>query len=150
MVDYTKPIAVAYIGPSVVPLTNLNAGYTMYQVDASTFEITGSQVYFANISNSLIWTTPEWEFEYDARAAYTPVISGGWPLTAPLNATFWHKVTEAMLENTSVAQMYSTYETKSSVVTPACDTADCARRKVCYIRSGSATLGRACPRAPSS
>ncbi|KAK5099176.1 hypothetical protein LTS08_005755 [Lithohypha guttulata] len=130
MVDYNKPIAVAYIGPSVVPLTNLNAGYTMYQVDDLTFEIMGSQVYFANISNSLTWTTPEWEFEYDARTAYTPVISGGWPATAPLNATFWHKVTEAMLENTSVAQMYSTYETKSSVVTPACDTGECARRKV--------------------
>lgn len=147
MVDYSKPLAVAYIGPSVVPLTNLNAGYTLYQVDSGTFDITGSQVYFANISNSLSWTSPEWEFEYDARNAYAPAVSGGWPSTAPLNATFWHKVTESMLGNTSLAQMYATYETKSSVVTPACNTTACAARKVCNIRSGSAFLGRLCPKA---
>ena len=149
MVDYTKPLAMAFIGPSIVPLTNLNAGYTLYQVDSSTFEITGMQTYFANMSNSLSWTTPVWEIEYDARKAYGPALSTEWPDSAPLNATFWHTVTENMLRNTSLVEMYSAFETKSSVMTPKCDTLDCAKRKVCYIRSGSGWLSSRCPKPPS-
>lgn len=149
MVDYTKPLMTAYIGPSIVPLTNLNSGYTLYQVDSATFSITGMQTYFANISNSLTWTTPVWEFEYDTRKAYTPYLDtvGGWPSTAPLNATFWDKVTQVMLNNTQLSNMYTRYSTKSSVVTPDCSTLACAKRTACYLRSGSAELGRSCPKA---
>lgn len=146
MVDYSKPLTMAFIGPSIVPLTNLNAGYTMYQVDSATFQVTGIQTYFANISNSLSWTTPQWEFEYDARNAYSPALNPEWPSNAPLNATFWHQVTESMLANTSLVEMYSLFETKSSVMTQPCNDEDCARRKVCYIRSGSGWLGSKCPK----
>ncbi|KAJ9660700.1 hypothetical protein H2198_002443 [Neophaeococcomyces mojaviensis] len=149
MVDYSKPIQMAFIGPSIVPLTNLNAGYALYQVDSTTFQITGLQTYFANISQSLSWTTPVWQFEYDARTVYgsaaTNQSGSAWPANAPLNATFWHGVTETMLKNSTLVQQYSLFETKSSVLTKNCTSAACARQKVCYIRSGSAALGRACP-----
>lgn len=41
MVDYDRPLVTAYIGSSITPLTNLNSGYTLYQVDSATSEVTG-------------------------------------------------------------------------------------------------------------
>ena len=151
MVDYAKPLMVAYIGVSITPLTGLNSGYSLYQVDASTFEVTGKQTYFANVSESLTWSYPQWRFEYDARDTYglaaASAIDGfgsEWPGHAPLNATFWHGVTESMLQNQTLVELYNLYETKSSVVTENCTSTACGKQKVCYIRSGSGTLGRNC------
>lgn len=146
MVDYSKPLQMGFIGPSITPLTGNNAGYQLYQVDASTFSVTGIQTYFANVSEANTWTTPEWQFEYDARSTYGGASTNGssWPDDAPLNATFWHGVTESMLSNQTLVELYNLYETKSSVVTKNCSSAACARQKVCYIRSGSAALGLAC------
>ena len=132
-----------FIGPSITPLTGNNAGYQLYQVDDKTFEVTGIQTYFANVSESLTWTTPVWKFEYDARSTYN--VNGTWPANAPLNATFWNDVTYSMLSNTSLVETYNLLETKSSVVTKMCSTKACATQKVCYIRSGSGALGYACP-----
>ena len=115
----------------------------MYQVDSKTFNIMGVQTYFANVSESLTWTTPEWKFEYDTRKTYAPAVK--WPKTAPLNATFWDDVTKAMLTNQSLVETYNLLETKSSVDTTPCTAKGCATQKVCFIRSGSAALGQACP-----
>lgn len=146
LVDYSKPLTMGFIAPSITPLTGNNAGYQLYQVDAKTFEVTGIQTYFANVSESLTWTTPVWQFEYDARKSYAPSYPNGvWPTNAPLNATFWDGITQAMLMNQSIVEMYNLYETKSSVVTKKCTSKACGAQKVCYIRSGSAALGNACP-----
>lgn len=143
-VDYSKPLQMGFIGPSITPLTGNNAGYQLYQVDAKTFSVTGVQTYFANVSESLTWTKPVWQFEYDTRTVYGPAVSG-WPKTSPLNATFWNDVTKTMLTNNTYVETYNLFETKSSVVTKNCSSAACAAQKVCYIRSGSAALGLACP-----
>jgi sphingomyelin phosphodiesterase len=146
MVDYSKPLTMGFIGPSITPLTGNNAGYQLYQVDAKTFSVTGVQTYFANVSEANSWTTPVWQFEYDARTTYAPSYPDGkWPTKAPLNATFWDGITTAMLSKQSLVETYNLYETKSSVVTKKCSTKACAKQKVCYIRSGSAALGLACP-----
>lgn len=142
-IDISKPLTMGFIGPSITPLTGNNAGYQLYQVDAKTFEIMGIQTYFANVSESLTWTSPVWQFEYDARSTYN--VNGTWPATSPLNATFWTDVTYSMLTNQSLVERYNFLETKSSVVTKNCSTAACARQKVCYIRSGSGGQGYACP-----
>ena len=132
-----------FIGPSITPLTGNSAGYQLYQVDSKTFEITGIQTCFANVSESLTWTTPVWKFEYDARSTYN--VNGTWPKMAPLNATFWNDVTYSVLSNASLVETYDFFDTKSIVVTKSCDTKACAAQKVCYIRSGSGALGYACP-----
>ncbi|KAI9815936.1 MAG: hypothetical protein M1827_001928 [Pycnora praestabilis] len=142
-VDYNSPLNVAFIGPSITPLTGNNAGYQYLQVDSATFEVVNQQTYFANVSESLTWTTPVWQLEYDTRSTYDP--NGTWPATAPLNATFWNQVTENMLANNTIVEVYNLLETKSSVVTKNCSSPACAAQKVCYIRSGSAALGEACP-----
>lgn len=148
MIDLSAPLQMAFIGPSITPLTGLNSGYQLYQVDNKTFSVMNIQTYFANVSESNTWTTPVWQFEYDARATYSHAASSNtsdtWPETCPLNATFWNRVTDQMLRNTSLVEVYNLFETKSSVVTPNCSSEACAKQKVCYIRAGSAALGLAC------
>ncbi|KAL1617410.1 hypothetical protein SLS56_010988 [Neofusicoccum ribis] len=142
-VDYAQPLAWAHIAPSITPLTGLNAGWTLYQVDAKTFEVVNWQTYIANMSEANSWTTPDWQFQYDARGIYDQ--NATWPRSAPLNATFWHRVTEQMLENQDLVDSYNLFETKSSILTKNCSTTACAEQKVCYIRSGSTMLGDSCP-----
>ena len=141
-VDFNSPLNVAFIGPSITPLTGNNAGWQLYQVDSATFEVVNVQTYFANVSESNTWTAPVWRFEYDARQTYDPLSK--WPSQAPLNATFWDQVTQQMLQNVSIVERYNMLETKSSVVTKNCSTQACAQQKVCYIRSGSSALSAAC------
>ncbi|KAL9132004.1 MAG: hypothetical protein Q9217_000214 [Psora testacea] len=142
-VDYSKPLAMGFIGPSITPLTGNNAGYQLYLVDSKTFEVMDIKTYFANVSESLTWHEPVWQFEYATRSTYN--VNGTWPDTSPLNATFWNDVTYSMLSNHSLVETYNLLETKSSVVTKNCSTQACASQKVCYIRSGSGELGYKCP-----
>jgi hypothetical protein len=83
--------------------------------------VVGAQTYFANISESLSWTRPVWQKEYDTREEYSTDKTQTehskdettaskkkqkhaeetriqWPSTSPLNATFWHAVTTSMLD----------------------------------------------------
>ena len=109
-IDYTSPLNVGFVGPSVTPLTGYNAGWRMYQVDAKTFSVVDFQTYYANVSQSHMWTTPEWKFEYDARAIYDP--ASMWGKDDPLNGTFWNEVTANMLTNISLVETYNLFETK--------------------------------------
>ena len=107
---------------------------------------------------------PTYKFEYSTRETYGANIT--WGPNDPLNATWWHLVTEgpsplcyqrlrhmlmlrrrrtAMERNSSLIQLYNLYQSKSSVLTPEC-TGECLRAKICYLRSGSASLSFAnCP-----
>jgi sphingomyelin phosphodiesterase len=122
-------------------MSDLNSGWRLLQIDSETFSVINAQTYFANISDSLTWTEPVWELEYDTRAAYGSL---EWPVEAPLNATFWHETTESMLKNTTLLEIYSTLETKSSMRTEVCDTISCVSETVCKIRSGSGVLAALC------
>jgi sphingomyelin phosphodiesterase len=140
--NYEAPLSVAYIGPSIVPLTNYNAGWSVYQVDRTTFSVVNGQVHFANISNSLSWDqSPVWEFEYDIRSTYDP--DAAWSSTAPLNATFWDGVTRDMMSNSSIIERYLFLATKQSVKTPSCD-GTCLVSSICDIRSSNAAVYERC------
>ncbi|TKA35481.1 hypothetical protein B0A54_12141 [Friedmanniomyces endolithicus] len=140
--NYDAPLMVAWVGPSIVPLTNYNAGWSVYSVDAVTFEVVNAQVYFANISNTLSWSPePVWEFEYDARSTYDPLCQ--WPAYAPLNATFWSEVTERMMKDDSLIAEYLFLASKKSVLTPAC-VGKCLERRICSIRSSNRAVSDTC------
>jgi sphingomyelin phosphodiesterase len=109
-IDYTSPLNIGFVGPSVTPLTGFNAGWRMYQVDAKTFSVVDFQTYYADVSQSNMWTTPEWKFEYDAREIYDPTRK--WGQNDPLNGTFWNEVTTNMLTNISLVETYNLFETK--------------------------------------
>ena len=53
-INYNAPLNVDWVGPSIVPRTNYNVVYSVYQVDSKTLSVVNSQTYFANISNSLV------------------------------------------------------------------------------------------------
>lgn len=59
--------------------------------------LTSSQTFFANVSTFAALdiagkTGPVFELEYSTRTAYDP--NNTWPSDAPLNASFFHRVTE--------------------------------------------------------
>lgn len=138
-------LAVGWIGPSVTPLTNLNSGFRMYEVDTGSFEIYDAYTWFSNVSSypdlNVSKTGPTYQIEYDTRSAYNI----GWPKVSPLNAKYWHAVTEAMEADITLVEKFTTFQGKSSVKTPNCTSVACAKAKICYMRSGSAVLGRQCP-----
>ena len=137
-------LTTGWICPSVTPLTNLNSGFRMYEVDTGSFEIYEAYTWYSAVSNfpelNHSKTGPTFEFEYSTRDAYID-----WPESSPLDAKFWHAVTEAMQTNITMVEQFNTYQGKSSIKTPNCTSPACQNAKVCYMRSGSEPLGRKCP-----
>ncbi|KAK4580259.1 hypothetical protein LTR86_000462 [Recurvomyces mirabilis] len=141
-----------WIGPSVTPLTNLNSGFRMYEVDTGTFDIYEAYTFYADVNSFPALANsshgPTFKFEYSTREAYGAAAK--WPTDAPLNGTFWHAVTQGMEANHSLVNTFNTYEGKSSIKSQNCTCDGCVTAKICYMRSGSAALGLACPRGFSS
>ncbi|KAI0308376.1 Metallo-dependent phosphatase-like protein [Multifurca ochricompacta] len=121
-------LATSWMGPSITPLTNLNSGFRVYEVDSAvspfylmvppnvdypnlvsvhiviqTFDILDAHTWRSDVNSfpSLDGQTmlgPTYVYEYSTRAAYGANISG-WGSNDPLNATWWHLVTEQMEAN---------------------------------------------------
>jgi len=124
-------------------LTNLNSGFRVYEVDSATFEIMDAHTWRSDVNtypslDSQIEFGPAYAYEYNTRGTYGGSISG-WGTDDPLNATWWHRVTEAMEANSSLVTTFNTLQGKTSVRTKPC-TGDCIAAKICYMRSGSAPL----------
>ncbi|KAJ5989039.1 hypothetical protein N7481_004249 [Penicillium waksmanii] len=134
----------AWIGPSVTPLTNINSGFRMYEIDTGDFNIYEAYTFYSNVSEypSLQNKGPTYKLEYSTRDTYG--LAAEWPQDAPLNATFWHRVTEGMEKDLSLVSWQNTLQGKMSVKSPNCTTEVCQRAKICYMRSGSTPLGYLC------
>jgi sphingomyelin phosphodiesterase len=164
-IDLSSPLNTAFIGPSITPLTGLNSGYRLYEIDVKTYQVMNYHTYIANISNSLNWTLPDgpvWEHEYSARETYRPfvrlnpnsedLVHETWPENAPLNATFFHLLTQTMLEDSEKGkvawEMYTRFETKSSAYSGGrgyrSRPPSTIEQRVCEIRSGSGALVTGC------
>ncbi|KAL8945853.1 MAG: hypothetical protein Q9183_007994 [Haloplaca sp. 2 TL-2023] len=146
-ISAANALTTGWIGPSITPLTNLNSGFRMYEVDTGNFDIYDAYTYYANVSTFQTLdpevSGPTYEFEYSTRETYDI----GWPADAPLNATYWHRVTEAMEEDDGeLVKTFNKLQGKSSDKSVECTSEACREAKVCYMRSGSAALGLACPR----
>ncbi|KAH7929501.1 sphingomyelin phosphodiesterase [Leucogyrophana mollusca] len=135
-------LAVSWIAPSITPLTNLNSGFRVYEVDSATFDIVDSHTWKSLVNefpelDGQTQLGPTYTYEYSAREAYGQNIT--WGENDPLNATWWHLVTEQMEINSTLVETFNTYQGKSSAMTTPC-TGECIPAKICYIRSGSASL----------
>ncbi|EJU01823.1 hypothetical protein DACRYDRAFT_107556 [Dacryopinax primogenitus] len=147
-ISATSALTTAWTAPSLTPLSNLNSGFRAYDVDPVTFNIVDSFTWFSNISAAPVLdnqTTygPTYTFEYSAREAYGANIS--WPTDAPINATWWHLVTEQWQINPSLVGKFTVYEGKSSVKTTNCTSTACVESKICYARSASVPIAGLCP-----
>ncbi|KAG6333055.1 hypothetical protein ID866_6032 [Astraeus odoratus] len=132
----------SWMGPAVTPLTNLNAGFRVYEVDSGTFEVLDAYTWTSSVDtySTLGSYGPTFEFEYSTRDAYGANIP--WGANDPLNATWWHLVTERMEANSSlVSDVWNKYQGKGSILTPPC-TGDCVTARICYIRSGSSSIAQ--------
>jgi hypothetical protein len=123
----------------------MNSGYRMYMVDTGDFSIYDAYTYYANVSTfqslNASETGPVWRYEYSTRDTYDI----GWPDNAPLNATYWQRVTEAMEANRTLVSVHNTLQGKMSPLTPNCTSNACTTAKICYMRSANVALGRLCP-----
>jgi sphingomyelin phosphodiesterase len=143
-------LTTSWIGPSITPLTNLNSGFRVYEVDSATFDIMDAHTWRSDIHSypGLDGQTSvgaSYVYEYDTRATYGAGITG-WDSSDPLNATWWHLVTEQMEANPSLVTTFNEYQGKQSVLTPNC-TGQCITARICYMRSGSASLAfQNCPK----
>ena len=105
--------AIGWIGQSVTPYQELNAGFRYYLVDPDTFAVIDSMNYYANVSNTDDWTTAgdvTWEFEYSAKQTYD--INGTLGDGAPMTPAFWHTVAEDIAYNNSQFLRYTDLRTK--------------------------------------
>lgn len=137
-------LAAGWIGPSITPLTNMNSAFRLYEVDTGDFNVYEAYTFFSNVSeyHALHETGPTFRLEYSTRETYGP--AAGWDSDAPLNATFWHRVTEGMEKDLGLVSWFNTLQGKRSVKSPQCVTRECQEAKICYMRSGSAALGSQC------
>ncbi|KAK9850336.1 hypothetical protein MYU51_012249 [Penicillium brevicompactum] len=138
-------LATGWIMPSVTPLTNLNSGFRLYEVDTGDFNIYNAYTFYSDVADypALEETGPTYQIEYSTRDTYGA--AAGWEEDEPLNATFWHRVTEAMEKDLGLVTLFNEYQGKKSVKSPACVTEACQKAKICYMRSGSVALGSQCP-----
>lgn len=154
--------AMAFIAPSVTPLSNVNPSLRVYEVDPETYEVMDYEQYYTQLYgvDKLNGTRPSWNLLYTARDAYAnfsasqakgtyaaPVQldDGVWPKGAPLNASFWAALTDEMEARPELIEMHQLYQGRNSPRSPACDTEECQKAKLCYMRSASSNLGRHCP-----
>jgi predicted phosphodiesterase len=139
-------LTTGWIGPSITPLSNVNSGFRMYEVDTGSFDIYEAYTWTADVSSFANLTGgthgPVFELEYSTRETYGG--AAGWPADAPLNASFWHAVTEGMERDGGLVGTFNRLQGKSSILTPNCTNAACVEAKICYMRSGSVALGRQC------
>ncbi|KAB5563340.1 hypothetical protein GE09DRAFT_1285263 [Coniochaeta sp. 2T2.1] len=136
-------VASAWVGPSLAPLMKINSGYRFYEVGTGSWEVLEAYTFFSDVNSFSSLEGRDlpssWSTLSVLRRAHRRHDD------EPLNATFWHGVTEAMEKDRSLVRMFNTFQSKSSVLTPSCDSEACAIAKICYMRSGSQALWRQCP-----
>ncbi|KAL5481019.1 hypothetical protein ACEPAI_9960 [Sanghuangporus weigelae] len=103
------------VAPSLTP-TNGNPAFTVYDVDPDTYDIMDAKVYIANMTKAAYHEKPHWERYYSARDAYGPLVASlssasssdqpSYPSSAPLDAPFWHRVTEVFEADNSTFMAY--------------------------------------------
>ncbi|KAJ7185414.1 sphingomyelin phosphodiesterase [Mycena filopes] len=129
-------VSVAWIAPALTPRSG-NPGFKVYDIDPDTYEIMDAKVYFVDLANPNYQIKPEWSLYYSARAQYAPLIIPDWPPTAPLNASFWHAVTEAFEADDAAFQRYNEIVTRGAPNVAPCDAA-CKAALICQMRAARA------------
>ncbi|WFD00867.1 hypothetical protein MYAM1_003622 [Malassezia yamatoensis] len=161
-------VGVAFIGPSLTPLSGVQPSFRIYEVDPETYEVMDYLQYYLPLNDAQQITADnlQWKLLYRARNTYESMIQSSrtntyraqvplekasrWPASAPLNATFWAAVTDEMQARPSLLELHHVYQSRKSPQSWKCNTAECHKAKLCYMRSGSASLGRQCPKGYAS
>ncbi|PPR01518.1 hypothetical protein CVT24_001888 [Panaeolus cyanescens] len=125
-------INVQYIAPSITPRSS-NPAFRVYDVDPDTYEIMDTKTIMAEMSSSSFQTSPQWITQYSARQLYSAAV-GGWPANKPLNAEFWHRVTEAFEADNNLFLQFVAFKDRGGKLQN-CD-ATCKGWTICNLRAG--------------
>ncbi|GAA5993248.1 hypothetical protein JCM10908_004531 [Rhodotorula pacifica] len=126
--------AVGFIGGALTPMSG-NPVFRIYDVDPDTYEVMDFRTYTTNVDGPEFQHDPLWIEYYSARQSYSGNPGLTWPDDAPLNATFWHLVTESFERNDTAYQFYNTRLSREGSAWP-CD-GDCKTGTICYLRTMS-------------
>ncbi|EKM50588.1 uncharacterized protein PHACADRAFT_263949 [Phanerochaete carnosa HHB-10118-sp] len=125
--------SIAFIAPALTP-TSGNPAFKIYDIDPDTFEVMDMRVYITNISAPNFQSTPpQWDLYYSARATYGPLVTPPLPASAPLDAAFWHNLTEVFAANDTAFQIFNTFISRGGDV-QACDDS-CKATTICDMRA---------------
>lgn len=158
-------VSVAYVAPSITPYKNFNPTFRVYDVHPDTYDIMDFHQYYTPVVtfDDLIKSNanhgPVWRELYTARELYSDFHASKkagtykagvkldgthWPQNAPLNGTFWSALTDEMEQRPSLVTTFSEVQSRNSPTARQCTEDDCIKANICYMRAGSATLGRKC------
>ncbi|ANB12892.1 hypothetical protein AWJ20_1170 [Sugiyamaella lignohabitans] len=136
-------INVAWIGPSVTPLSRYNPGFRFYKVDSGSFDIMEAYTFNAPLNDTFADDRElEWKYEYSAREEYDAYQA--WPKSEPLNASFWHRVAEGIKNDPLMSQKYSDNAYRRSPYAPDCTRSHCRFDNYCYTTSMSTQQALQC------
>ncbi|KAI0316611.1 sphingomyelin phosphodiesterase [Amylostereum chailletii] len=125
--------SILFVAPALTP-TSGNPAFKVYDVDPDTYEVMDMKVYYTDVSAPSFQTSPTWGLYYSARDTWGPLV--GLSASAPLDASFWHKLTEVFETNSTAFQLYNTHLTRGGKVST-CDGA-CATKAICNMRAARA------------
>lgn len=146
-----EPLMTAFLDESVTPYKDKNPGWRYYDIDASTFSVVDIHHYYTDLaaqSASVNTTGLAWQYGYSARATYDP--ENEWPVSAPLNATFWDRVVhEKILVKPEFHQTYETLAERQANRLPLCTSESCLRSMYCYFTAFSVAQTVECLASPA-
>ncbi|BGP20196.1 hypothetical protein JCM10213v2_008331 [Rhodosporidiobolus nylandii] len=124
---------IAFIGGAVTP-TSGNPVFRVYDVDPDTYEIMDFTPVYANKTSPTYQLSPNWQPYYSARQSYNSFLDPPVPDAHPLNATFWHRVTEVFEKNETVFQLFNTRLSRGGKIED-CSGPICRKNTICMLRS---------------
>ncbi|GAA5892663.1 hypothetical protein JCM8208_005880 [Rhodotorula glutinis] len=131
----TTANAITFIGGALTPASG-NPVFRVYDVDPDTYEIMDFAPFVANRSSPTYQAGPEWTRYYSARESYGAFLDPPHPAHEPLDARFWHRLTEAFEVNETAFQLYLTRTLRGHPTSATkCDTPSCKAAKICALRS---------------
>ncbi|XP_064489500.1 sphingomyelin phosphodiesterase-like [Ornithodoros turicata] len=126
--DTSRPISVAYLGPSVTTYIHQNPGYRVYLLDGkhtnATWTVTDHETYVMNVTDANATDEPKWALEYRAKTAYR---------LPSLSPTDWSNLISRLSKNDWMFKKFYRYQNK---LHPAgvCDK-HCKSMKICNMRA---------------
>ncbi|CAF0958166.1 unnamed protein product [Brachionus calyciflorus] len=126
----TRAVSVAYLGPSVTPLSFLNPSYRIYEVDGNypmaTWQILDHTTVYLNLTEANLYNVTKWKKEYSVREVFQ---------LENLMPESWNDLLDKVLDDidSEQANKLFRYYSKSSDRFPDCD-AYCKRKLFCSFK----------------
>ncbi|GAA6019186.1 hypothetical protein JCM8202_000927 [Rhodotorula sphaerocarpa] len=124
---------VAFISGALTP-TSGNPVFRVYDIDPDTYEVMDFMPYYTNKTEPQFQIDPVWKPYYSARDSYNSYLDPPHPAEAPLNATFWHRVTEVFERNETVFQLFNARLSRGGKIEE-CSNGVCRKNTLCMLRS---------------